>query len=46
VTCSLTDDDLDKVEGKQTELSGVLQKRYGKSKEEADKMIDEWMAQS
>ena len=28
---SLTDDDLDKVEGKQTELSGILQKRYGKS---------------
>ena len=42
---SLTDDDLDKVEGKQTELSGILQKRYGKSKEEADKMIDEWMTQ-
>ena len=40
---SLTDDDLDRVAGRQTELAGVLQKRYGKSREEADSMIDEWM---
>jgi uncharacterized protein YjbJ (UPF0337 family) len=40
---ALTDDDLDRVAGKQTELSGILQKRYGKSREEADKMIDDWM---
>jgi uncharacterized protein YjbJ (UPF0337 family) len=41
---SLTDDDLDKIDGRQTELSGILQKRYGKSREEADRMIDDWMA--
>ena len=42
----LTDDDLDKVAGEQTELSGILQKRYGKSREEADRMIDDWMTRS
>jgi len=42
----LTDDDLDKVAGQQTELSGILQKRYGKSREEADRMIDDWMTRS
>ena len=40
----LTDDDLDRIEGRQEELAGVLQKRYGKSKEEADEMIDNWLA--
>jgi uncharacterized protein YjbJ (UPF0337 family) len=43
---SLTDDDVDKVAGKRTELSGILQKRYGKSKEEADMMINEWMTRN
>jgi uncharacterized protein YjbJ (UPF0337 family) len=43
---SLTDDDLDRAAGKRTELSGALQKRYGKSREEADRMIDDWMARS
>ena len=33
---ALTDDDLDKIEGRQTELNGILQKRYGKTREEAD----------
>ena len=28
---ALTDDDLDKIEGRQTELNGILQKRYGKT---------------
>jgi len=43
---ALTDDDLDRIAGKQTELSGVLQKRYGKSREEAEKMIDDWMGRA
>lgn len=42
----LTDDDLDRINGKETELAGVLQKRYGKSREEAQKMVDDWMASS
>ncbi len=31
----LTDDDLDRIEGRQEELVGRLQERYGWSKEEA-----------
>ena len=41
---NLTDDDLDKVDGSQKELEGVIQERYGKSREEAEKMVDDWMA--
>ena len=36
----LTDDDLDVIEGKRTELSGKLQARYGYAKDEAEKNID------
>ena len=43
---SRTDDDLDKVEGRQEELTGVIQERYGKSREEAQKMVDDWMAKA
>jgi len=39
----LTDDDMEKIAGKRTELSGRLQERYGIKKEEADRQIDEWM---
>lgn len=33
----LTDDDLTYVEGKTEELGGVLEKRYGMAKDEADR---------
>ena len=33
----LTDDDLEKVEGKADRLVGLLQQKYGYSKEEAEK---------
>ncbi|WP_417669692.1 CsbD family protein [Roseibium sp.] len=39
----LTDDDLDRIEGRQTELAGLLQEKYGKSEEEAKREIDDWM---
>jgi uncharacterized protein YjbJ (UPF0337 family) len=39
----LTDDDLDVIEGKRTELAGRLQQRYGYAKDEADKNIDSWL---
>jgi uncharacterized protein YjbJ (UPF0337 family) len=39
----LTDDDLDVIEGKRTELSGKLQARYGYAKDEAEKNIDSWL---
>lgn len=38
----LTDDDMAKVKGKREELAGVIQKRYGIAKEDADKQIDEF----
>ena len=40
----LTDDDLDRIEGRREELSGLIQKRYGKTREEAQHDIDEWAA--
>lgn len=39
----LTDDDLTVVEGKRDKLLGVLQEKYGYSKEEAEKSIDEFL---
>jgi len=42
----LTDDDLDFVKGKRTELAGKLQERYGIAKDEADKQIDTWLSDS
>jgi uncharacterized protein YjbJ (UPF0337 family) len=39
----LTDDDLDIIEGKQTELVGKVQERYGVAREEAEKEVEEFM---
>jgi uncharacterized protein YjbJ (UPF0337 family) len=39
----LTDDDLDVVEGKRTELAGRLQQRYGYAKDQAEREIDSWL---
>ena len=38
----LTDDDLDRISGSRDELIGVLQERYGKSREEIEKEVDSW----
>lgn len=38
----LTDDDLDMVEGDSQKLSGIIQDRYGKTQEEADKEVREF----
>jgi uncharacterized protein YjbJ (UPF0337 family) len=40
----LTDDDLDVIAGKQDQLVGKIQERYGITKEEASKQIREWSA--
>jgi len=40
----LTDDDLDRIEGKRDRLVGTLQERYGWSREEADREVDRWMS--
>ena len=42
----LTDDELAQVNGKREELEGMLQARYGYSKEQAQKEIDDWMPKS
>lgn len=39
----LTDDDLDRIEGAQTEFEGVLQERYGYTKERAKQEVDAFM---
>ena len=39
----LTNDDLDMIEGRQEMLVGKIQERYGKTKEEAQREVDEWL---
>jgi uncharacterized protein YjbJ (UPF0337 family) len=38
----LTDDDLDVIDGKQDQLLGKIQERYGITREEAQKQLDSW----
>ena len=38
----LTDDDLDRIEGKRDQLLGILQNRYGRTREAAEKEIREF----
>jgi uncharacterized protein YjbJ (UPF0337 family) len=42
----LTEDDLNIVEGKRTQLAGKLQERYGIAKDEAERQIDDWLDRS
>ncbi len=37
----LTDDDLKKIEGKNDEIYGILQKRYGQGKDEVNKQLED-----
>ena len=38
----LTDDDLDRIDGKRDQLLGILQKQYGRTREAAEKEIHEF----
>jgi uncharacterized protein YjbJ (UPF0337 family) len=38
----LTDDDLDRIAGAREKLAGVLQERYGWSRDEADRRINDF----
>jgi len=38
----LTDDDLLAVEGERDKLVGKIQERYGITKEEAERQVDDW----
>lgn len=42
----LTDDDLDQIAGKKDRLIGVLQERYGRRRDEAERDIDDWLSTS
>lgn len=39
----LTDDDLDRVEGKRDQLVGSIQSRYGRAKEDVEREVDEFL---
>ena len=39
----LTNDDLDVIKGRRTELEGRLQKHYGYAKEKAKTEVDSWL---
>jgi len=38
----LTDDDLERAEGKRDRLVGTIQEKYGVAKEEAERQVDDW----
>jgi uncharacterized protein YjbJ (UPF0337 family) len=38
----LTNDDLDVIKGKRTELAGKIKERYGKAQDVAEREVDEW----
>lgn len=38
----LTDDDLDVIAGRKDQFLGRIQERYGVTREEAEKQVDEW----
>lgn len=42
----LTDDELDQIEGDAVKLSGLIQKHYGKTREQAEKEVKEWRRSS
>ncbi len=39
----ITDDELDEISGEREQLEGLIQKRYGKTKEAAQKEVDSWI---
>ena len=39
----LTDDDLDRIEGRREELIGRIQERYGKSRDATDQEVNEFL---
>ncbi len=39
----LTDDDIDRIAGRREQLAGEIQSRYGKSKEEAKREVDDFI---
>lgn len=40
----LTDDELDQAEGRRDRMVGLLQEKYGKTREDAEREVDSWMS--
>lgn len=40
----ITDDEWDVAEGRRDQLVGLVQSKYGKSKEAAEKEVDDWVS--
>jgi uncharacterized protein YjbJ (UPF0337 family) len=40
----LTDDDLDKIQGRTEQLVGRVQERYGVARAEAERQVKDWMS--
>lgn len=38
----LTNDDLDRIEGRRDQLIGTLQQRYGKTRDEVEREVEAW----
>ena len=39
----LTNDDVDRVAGRRQELVGIIQERYGRAQEEAEREVDDFL---
>ena len=39
----ITDNDLDKIEGRQEQLVGMIQLRYGLAREDAERAVEDWL---
>jgi uncharacterized protein YjbJ (UPF0337 family) len=39
----ITGDDWDRISGRREEMVGLIQERYGKAKEEAEREVDSWV---
>lgn len=39
----LTDNDVDKVNGNYDQMVGMIQEKYGRSREEAEREVKDWM---
>ncbi|MHA6344625.1 CsbD family protein [Roseivivax sp. CAU 1761] len=40
----LTDDDLQKAKGDRQRMAGLIQERYGRTREQAERELDDWAA--
>jgi len=38
----LTDDEIDRIEGRRDQLVGIIQQRYGKARDEVEREVETW----